>query len=256
MAVLRIGSFDFRLNPFALIATLLAIGLMIKLGVWQIERGQEKQRMLTQHQLASEVAIKEITESQLPTLQDKPDERIRAHVTFAQERYFLVENQIHQGRVGYHVVALGQLANSADHALWIPVNLGWIPAPPSRSETPQVHIPARADLTARVHLPQQPFLLQQQHVSQQWPARIQYPELAVMQAHIESELAPFMWRVESGAPFYNNNNAYVRDWPIVSMEPHRHYAYAVQWFGLALAAAVVFLVAAAKRKSVVQAEEA
>ncbi|MCL5256048.1 MAG: hypothetical protein M1363_08050, partial [Gammaproteobacteria bacterium] len=39
----------------------------------------------------------------------------------------------------------------------------------------------------------------------------------------------------------------VREWPIVVMPPHRHYAYAMQWFGLALAALIVFLVASRER---------
>ena len=36
-------------------------------------------------------------------------------------------------------------------------------------------------------------------------------------------------------------------WPIVAMPPQRHYGYAVQWYGLAIAFVIVFLVASARR---------
>ena len=34
-----------------------------------------------------------------------------------------------------------------------------------------------------------------------------------------------------------------RDWPVVIVGPERHYGYAVQWFGIALAFLVVMVMA-------------
>lgn len=77
-----------------------------------------------------------------------------------------------------------------------------------------------------------------------------------MDEHIGGSLAPFIWRIDQGAEAVNaQGSTYVREWPVVTMEPHRHYAYAVQWFGLAFAAAVVFLIASRRRNDSVQAED-
>lgn len=254
MAVLRFGSSHFRLNPFAIAITLLAIGLMIKLGMWQIDRGQEKQRLIDQHLSATAEGSRNLTEYSLSALATQPDQPIEGRVSLDPHRYFLVENQIHEGRVGYHVIAL---AHTEPFTAWIPVNLGWVPAAASRATDPHIELPGEiTPLKGRVHLPQPPFLLQQQSWSDNWPVRIQYPELELMNTHIGGNLAPFLWRIEEGAEAANpQGTRYIREWPVVSMEPHRHYAYAVQWFGLALAAAVVFFVASRRRNDSVQAED-
>ncbi|MCC5855219.1 MAG: SURF1 family protein [Idiomarina sp.] len=249
MAVLRIGSYQFRLNPFALVITLLAIAMMIKLGFWQIDRGQEKQALIDQHAQASALEFEPVTPTNLASLSTRPDQPVTVTTELDQERYFLVENQIYQGRVGYHVIALAPLTHW--ESTWVPVNFGWVPASISRTENPDVQLPSgEIALAGRIHVPEAPFLLREQELTGEWPQRLQYPELNKMAEVIDGTLAPFVVRLTP-----EGEHGFVREWPVVTMEPHRHYAYALQWFGLAFAAAVVFLVASRKRGRSVQAEE-
>ncbi|CUS47592.1 MAG: surfeit locus 1 family protein [Idiomarinaceae bacterium HL-53] len=251
MAVLRIGSSQFKLNPIALVLTLLAIALMIKLGFWQIDRGQEKAEIITQNQEANERGLQPITNTLIPELAERSDQLVTWQGKVTNLPYFLIENQIHEGQVGYHVIAMVTLNNSQQV---IPVNFGWVAAAADRSINPE--LPNISDqLTSfegRSYIPSEPFMLQAQAPAFQEGAafvRLQYPELKVIQDY----LANFMPR-ENVAPFIvrlapEEGMEWVREWPIVVMTPHKHYAYAAQWFSLALAAAFVFLFASRVRNA-------
>ncbi|GIR70140.1 MAG: hypothetical protein CM15mP74_13910 [Halieaceae bacterium] len=61
----------------------------------------------------------------------------------------MLDNRIHQGRVGYHVVALV----SAEDVL-VPVNLGWLAGDPSRRTEPTPVLPeGLVSVSGRVYVP-------------------------------------------------------------------------------------------------------
>ncbi|TRW49001.1 SURF1 family protein [Aliidiomarina halalkaliphila] len=250
MTVLRVGSLLFRLHPGALLITLLAIAIMVKLGFWQIDRGQEKQMIIDRHAQAEEL-IQPNTE-QLLALVDSPDTQITITATLDPQRYFLIDNQILHGRAGYHVIAFAQAPEFSP--LVLPVNLGWVPAGVSRSELPDVALPeGHVVLNGHVRVPsERPFMLQDQifDTTDAWPKRIQFPELDKLNSALDVNLAPIILLLDEENPL-----GFPREWPVVVMTPHRHYAYAVQWFGLAIAALVVFFVASRVRAQAKSYEE-
>ncbi|EGN74506.1 hypothetical protein A28LD_2000 [Idiomarina sp. A28L] len=237
MKVLRLGSLLFRIHFGAMLITLLAIAVMVKLGFWQIDRGQEKQMIMDRHAAAENYSP--ITTESLPFLASAPDEKVSVRATLHPEYVFYIDNQIHQGRVGYQVLALA--TNDDLEPNLVPVNLGWIPAGQNRADIPEIELAAgEVEVRGRIRIPaDNPFILQEQEFNLgEWPMRIQYPELAKMREQLQFPLADFIVLQDPEADV-----GFVRDWPVVIMTPHRHYAYAVQWFGLALAALIIFLVA-------------
>ncbi|RTE86479.1 MULTISPECIES: SURF1 family protein [Gammaproteobacteria] len=253
MAVLRIGSSHFKLNPFALVLTLLAIVLMIKLGFWQISRGEEKQAIIDRNSAANAQGEVTLSADNAHTFSARQDQWVAFSGSIQQAPIFLVENQIHNSQVGYHVIAPVKLTDSS---LTIPVNFGWIAALETRSEMPQFQLSDTAQFVGRVYIPEAPFLLSEQSApanAEQQYVRIQYPELTVLERHIKERhdsvnVSDFMVRL---LPQEESSEAtqWVREWPVVVMPPHKHYAYAVQWFGLALAALIIFLLASRVRHS-------
>lgn len=247
MTVLRLGSLLFRLHPGALLITLLAIAILVKLGFWQIDRGQEKQAIIDRHEHAA--IYTEMTPTTLTELAQAADSEIEFQGQIQAEPIFLIDNQIHQGRSGYHVLALVR-PNQVNDWL-VPVNLGWVPADFNRAVLPEIQLPSsEVTIQGRIRIPAaQPFMLQAQDFSN-FDAdilhRIQYPELDklanALSTQMSASLAQFIVLQDPQADL-----GYVREWPIVVMPPHRHYAYAMQWFGLALAALIVFLVASRER---------
>ncbi len=240
MTTFSVGSNKFRLNPHALLVTLLAIALMIKLGFWQLSRGAEKQAIMDQHISATSVGSLPLQDEQVLELVKSPQQTVTWQGELHPRHYFLIENKIHEGQVGYEVIALATLP--ASHK-YVPVNLGWVPAAAERTTLPKITLPEQPlQLTGHVYIPEQPFLLSAQQPELVWPVRLLYPELRLLTELSGYALAPFIVRLNDDAEF-----GYIRDWPIVVMKPEKHYAYALQWFGLAFAALVVFMFASCKR---------
>lgn len=233
----RRGSKQFRLRLVPCLITLLAIAILVKLGLWQIDRGQEKQAVIDQHAAAQSAGPQRLHQSLIDQRQLQQDDQVEVTGTFRAGNYLLIDNQISAGRVGYHVVALLE-ANELNQA--IPVNLGWVPIPGRRDILPEIDLPGGTlDVHGRVNLPaERPFLLHEQQFETQLPQRIQYLELAPLSETLQHDLAYFSILLDESADV-----GFVRDWPVVVSEPHRHYAYAVQWFGLAIAALVIFIIA-------------
>src|SRR5690554_79987 len=246
MTMFRVSLYEFRLKPLALLVTLLAIALMIKLGFWQLSRGAEKQLLVDQHAATTVQGAQPFYAGAINDLANQPSRIVAWQGKLHTQHYFLIENKMYEGQVGYEVVALASIPSSpnVENNSYVPVNLGWVPAAAERAQLPEVIIPSQpVYLEGQIYLPEPPFLLSAQHPNQQWPIRLQYPEIDVMARVSGYAFSPFIVRLNMNADI-----GYVRDWPVVIMKPEKHYAYAVQWFGLAFAAAVVFIVASLKRK--------
>ena len=120
----------------ALVAGIILLGLLINLGSWQLARATEKSALVDRWE--ARAALPAVHPK---TLSTEPAERLAdRQVTwrglFQAEDYLLLDNRIHQGRVGYHVVALV----SAEDVL-VPVNLGWLAGDPSRRTEPTPVLP-------------------------------------------------------------------------------------------------------------------
>lgn len=232
----------FRLHPGACLVTLLAIFILVKLGLWQIDRGQEKQAIIDQHAAAEAAGPHPLTQSAIEQQSLHQDTRIRVIGEFTPARYLLIDNQTSHGRVGYHVIALLEVENIEQD---IPVNLGWVPIPGRRDILPEIELPdGTVEVTGRVNLPAaRPFLLREQQFEAKLPQRIQYLELEPISETLSLSLPYFSILLDESVEF-----GFTREWPVVVSEPHRHYAYAVQWFGLAIAALVVFIFASRRKK--------
>jgi surfeit locus 1 family protein len=76
-----------------------------------------------------------------------------------------------------------------------------------------------------------------------WPKVLLYPRYATLaKLYGESLLQQVIWLDA------NESDGYVRDWrPNVGFPPVRHLAYALQWFALAAALAVIWIVVNLRR---------
>ncbi|MCL5255565.1 MAG: SURF1 family protein [Gammaproteobacteria bacterium] len=226
-----------RSTLVALVVTVLAIVVLVKLGLWQIDRGQEKQAIIDQHASALSRGPQTLSQSLIDAADLQTDDQVQVRGEFEAGQYFLLDNQIYAGRVGYHVIGL---LTSPQLTQRLAVNLGWVALPGGRDTLPDVEMPAgTVNIVGRVHYPaERPFLLREQSFTATLPQRIQYLELAAINQQMNLDLVPFSVLLDE-----SQDIGFAREWPVVVSEPHRHYAYAVQWFGLAIAALVIFLIA-------------
>ena len=204
----------------------LSLSLLLSLGGWQWRRGLEK------------AAIEKLstgTEDHYITLDRAPPNwsplayrRVRLHGKWLAGRDFLLANRIRHSRQGYEVFSPFQLSGDAATLL---VNRGWVARPPAGVAL-SAGLPAPGDATGALYLPQKGFTLgPAYHADQQprWPKVIQYIDVPALSAALGTALQPAAVSLDPAHP-----GAFPRIWRAYAMTPARHYAYAAQWWGLAV----------------------
>lgn len=226
---------EWRITAF----TVVLIPLMVGLGFWQLQRADEKAAMA-----ASFEERQQQRPAPLSALWGKPDDSL-AYVpvtlsgSFLPQEYFLLDNQVRHGRVGYEVLAILQLADQAGSVL---VNRGWIAGEADRELLPAVpDVAGPVEITGHVYVaPGAPYLLAEQQLAPTWPKRIQAVEMDIIAPAVTGLLGgkmfPFPVRINAG-----QRGALAVDWQVVNISPQKHQGYAVQWFAMAAALLVLYL---------------
>lgn len=230
--VIKIFHYRFTAHWMMLILALMALAFFMRLGFWQIHRASEKKNMLaTYEQFAKHKPRDWSPEMPLPS-QYEPL-RIEGHFM---SRQLLLDNQHYQHQLGYHVISPFILSDG-DIIL---VDRGWVPGDVRREALPKIDaLHGFRHLEGIVYYPSAKpwFLGPALERKQKELAVVEGLDLALMGDFLHKTVYPFMIRIGP-----NEVGAYVREWPIVSMPPERHYAYAVQWFAFALLVVVLFFI--------------
>ena len=170
-----------------------------------------------------------------------PDVIINCIGYFDTNNYWLLDNQIYNGQVGYDLLALLKLS---DESRFLLVNLGWVKAERSREILPNVTIPSgKFTLTAQIKEDNlSGFTLANNNTQSDLAKRIQIIDLQALSSQSQRPLVDYMAYRQGGedeiaAPHYE----------AVVMSPEKHYAYSVQWFLIAIACVVVAIFASKKR---------
>lgn len=220
---------------------------MVKLGFWQLDRAQQKQALFNDYQQQQDTNI--VTRLAAMGHSPKRFQAVSVTGTFDPTRLFFIDNQLNEGVPGYHVVALFHDDNIATP---IAINLGWVKAPQSRQQLPRVEVPQGTyTLTGLVKQPQQNVFVEQtvEQLGQPWPKRVQEFIPANIQATTGIAMQPYLLLLAE-----EHDIGYQRSWQPNVMPPEKHQAYALQWFSLAVACLVIFVIAVIKRSQQKQEE--
>jgi cytochrome oxidase assembly protein ShyY1 len=210
--------------------TVLMLPVVVSLGIWQLQRAALKHGYEARY-------FDRMAEAPRPMPQDLDDVeflRVTLQGVYDPVRYFLVDNQIHEGRPGYWVIALFR---ADDGRTWL-VNRGWVPAPALREDLPGVTIPADPVSIAGVLWPDTGLvpLLAEDPWGPEWPKRVQRLDVVRMTSTVGAT-APVEVRLENGSPGVLVAAALGHDF-----KAQTHEGYAAQWFGLAAVLVVGYIV--------------
>ena len=117
--------------------------MLVKLGLWQLARGEEKTMLLAQ--MEARQSLLPLSFEQLQLKSDKEGVtgyRLQVHAIPASSQVWLLDNQIYQGQVGY--LAFQPLQVTAGQP-WLLVELGFVAASSHRDEFPHI-IPLSGEL--------------------------------------------------------------------------------------------------------------
>ena len=213
------------------------------LGMWQLDRAEQKKALVKRMEQRTEAPARPV--ARLAQMDDPAHYPVEDRGHFDETRSVLIDNRMRDGRAGYYLLTLFH-TRSGDNVL---VNRGWIPRGPDRQTLPaipEVQGEVRIRGHAHVHEDKTLVLREARLEEKSWPLRVQRVDRAALERHLDVELAPFIVRLapntgpERGAQL-------PREWPQRQMGPQRHYAYAVQWFAMAVVAPVLFWFAGRRR---------
>lgn len=227
---------------------LVCVAVFVVAGVWQIQRGQAKGAMLTQRKAASKGPAQPLRSvlNRIDMSKTTPLERqhVVAHGRYDGAHQILLDNQTQDRRVGYRVWTPLLLADGRR----VLIDRGWVPfGPGGRAQPPNPSVPDGVIAVRGLlrTLPQPGLRLGDapQCDVAAWPRLLNYPTIATIRCLYQAPVINALVLLDEGEP-----HGFVREWHAeTSMPPARHYAYAVQWFALALAVIVVFMVVNMKR---------
>lgn len=241
------AGYRWRVSPVLTVAFLVLLALLSSLGFWQLQRAEEKQRYFAQREAHRQEAPIDLhlilTDEGAIDWENWRDQRVVVEGYFDGAHQFLLDNQIHRGRAGYHVLTPFKIRDSG-HAVLI--NRGWIAAPADRTLLPDIAVPGEAfRLVGRWR----PFfsvgllLPGADEPSAGWPARVAVAQSETMSRVLGYAVADGQVLLDADMPA-----GYLRAWEDENiLPPATHIAYAVQWFGLALTLCVLVLLLGLKK---------
>ncbi|QDP02600.1 SURF1 family protein [Thalassotalea sp. PS06] len=209
--------------------TLLVFSSLIKLGLWQWQRADEKfERLARMQELTATqpLSLSDIDYQQQPDqLNDLP---VKLTGTFLNDFVFLLDNQTDNGKTGYRVFIPFQDESSGQSIL---VNLGWIAGSLDRSVLPKIDALQQAyQFTGRVRVIEDPVFQYAQALHDNWPQRVQHISPEAIAEHLKFNLAPVAIYLDRDVTI-----GYKKNWHPIVMPPEKHRGYAWQWFSLAAA---------------------
>jgi surfeit locus 1 family protein len=232
---LQVGNRTFEPRLFTTLLAIALIAMLVSLGRWQLQRATEK-RALFESFAAAGGAAQPID---LQSAKVARYSRVEAVGSYDATRQVLIDNMVEGERAGYFVITPFALQGGG----WVLVNRGWVPLGQSRADRPA--IPVGATLrTIRGRADNLPS----PGIKMGVPAPLAPPYPVVAAYPTRAEVAQLLkesnWTSATDLILLDADqpDGYVRHWAPPGFPPLRHVGYAVQWFGLALALGVIYVV--------------
>ncbi|MGH8441886.1 MAG: SURF1 family protein [Nevskiaceae bacterium] len=225
---------------WAVFVTAAAVALFSALGIWQVRRGQAKEQMLAQ--LADRTAEPELLSAALGAPAERTMRRAHAIGRYLADRQLVQDGQSHEHKPGFHVWTPLVLEDESA----ILVNRGWIPA--DRAGFDGSAPEGVVTVTGIWRDMPRPGVRLEGTVNcgpnPAFPAVVLFPDAEEVECLLKRPFVGGVLLLDPEAPA-----GFVRDWTDFGFPPQRHYGYAAQWFALALASVIVFVVVNRKRRA-------
>lgn len=237
---MRVGPFVYSPGWISTVFTASMLGLLIWLGAWQAERAESKLNLQARYDTAAHDGTLRLDPA-LGNLQSLQFYSVEATGTFDSTHQFLLDNRTYLGTPGYHVLTPLRL----DEETGVLVNRGWVPRGQYREILPDVTAPKGVlDVVGKLFPPPRVFLLGSAgYELEGWPLVVQSVDIGRIENNLGYELVDWLIMMAPDAP-----GGYTRVWmPYYGIAPQRHQAYAFQWFSLAIALVIIYIVMTVRR---------
>ena len=209
--------------------------VFVFLGIWQIERAANKEGLLQDFNTEQESPPTRLT-NQSPNWS-----RVFVDGVFDSSRQILIDNQIHNGKVGYKIFTPFRF----DDNKIVLVDRGWIGQGQSRSDLPQLNIlEKKSRIIATVTSPEQGVLAGSELLTNEWPRVSQSKAVEVIASAFNEPILDIVLVLDPGS---SQITEFIQIKPF-AITPVKHYGYAMQWFTMSIVLLGMFLYALKREK--------
>lgn len=233
--------YRFRPKLIPTLATVLLLPLLVHLGLWQYGKAQTKLALQRAYDAAATQPPQPIG-IHLPAAEELRFRRVALTGEYEPRYQFLLDNQIQGEAVGYHVITPLHMAGSETRVL---VDRGWVPLGSDRSRLPRIDTPGGVGtVSGAVWLPPaRVFTLGgAEPMGGRWQTVWENVDLVRYRAAVPFPVQPFLVRLDPASA-----GGFVRQWPRPDARAETNLGYAFQWFGMAAALVVIYLVVNLKK---------
>lgn len=213
------------------------LGLLLRLGFWQLDRAKEKRNFLANQQ---EMMHRDLLPLANLTADSKDlrYRRVSLEGRFDTSHQFLMDNQVRNGQVGYYV--LTPFIQTSDKQVVL-VNRGWVLMNKNSEQLPDISFnpPDNLKITGIINqFPTVGLVLKgADELSAGWPSRVQLINRQKVSEKLGLPILDFQVQLSADQAY-----GYQRDWQVSTrIPPEKHIAYAFQWFALALTLVILTL---------------
>lgn len=232
------GSWRFQATFWPGIATLVTFTLLLSLGLWQLDRAEQKEQIAQKFRANHNIPPTLLNANK--TLQQEQDliqwRNVIISGNFESAHQFLLDNQPMNFQTGYFVYTPFKLENDSTRIL---VNRGWVSANMDRQILPDVSLSEQTlTITGVTTAPPIPGVVLSDNLTELMKdglVRIQQLKLDQIESVTGHAFLPFVVRLDKDSP-----QGFVRNWVLPGSGAEKNYGYAFQWFVMAAALLIVY----------------
>tara|TARA_Y100001970_G_C14214903_1_gene849074 strand:+ start:1434 stop:2144 length:711 start_codon:yes stop_codon:yes gene_type:complete len=220
----------------SIICLILGCALLVNLGLWQLKRGNEKEEITSLYdQRKKAVPTRLLEQGHLGPSESTIWTNYQLSGRFLNKIY-LLDNRLKNSSAGYDVLSPFKIFDGPA----VLVCLGWIAQGVNRDKLPQIPTIDKKVKIAGVFTPPpfsgldiMPSVLRYEEMEKN-RFRIQRIDLQDIGSKLDVNMYPLVFYTENPLP------GLIRNAPDPDLyQPHKHYAYALQWFSMALVLACI-----------------
>ena len=237
-----ISNYDFSPSFAPSIVVLILFPVLIGLGMWQLDRAEEK-RMIEANILQAEKNTPlDLNKANKAQLFEEIYRPVTASGKYDTDHQFLYDNRTYMGKPGYHVLTPLKLAGQEEAVL---VNRGWIPFVGRRDNIQDINLVRKGDTIVKgvIKKPSKSILLKKEiQNNKEYPKTIQSIALEAMGKELGYTFLPIVIELDK-----SEKEGYVRDWQPYYGSIDKHIGYALQWFAMAVVLLLLFIKLSTKK---------
>jgi surfeit locus 1 family protein len=234
----------YRFRPALLptLAALVLLPLMLWMGYWQLDRAEQKRALQAEYDARIDATPVSLGRERW-SAEDVRFRRVELKGYYETAHQILLDNRVHQGAVGYHVITPLHIAGSDMRVL---VNRGWVPMGRDREHLPPIETPADEQKILGVTMvPSDHYftLASPGPVTGPWQTVWQNMDMPRYAQAVPFPVQPVVVLLDATS----SAGGFVREWARLDAGIATHQSYAFQWFSLAVAVLGVYLLVNTER---------